>query len=202
MNIDKDYLVRITQKLYRLTILFPKKEPLRYKMREVADDILAVLIFRFTGKNFRQFENPDGYFEVLDGFFDIAKVQNWVRSDDVLELSQEYGNLRSALQSIESEGETLAIEMPSSNRKIEIQPPTEDVSRVFSLKSNLERREKILDFLRESGRVQVWQVKQILPDVSKRTLRRDFEQMLSQGLVERMGEKNNTFYQLKLGVIG
>lgn len=34
-------------------------------------------------------------------------------------------------------------------------------------------------------------------ELSKRTLRRDFEKMLSQDLVERVGERNQTFYQLK-----
>jgi len=38
---NKENLTQITNELYRLTLLFPKKEPLRYKMRELADDILA-----------------------------------------------------------------------------------------------------------------------------------------------------------------
>ena len=60
-----------------------------------------------------------------------------------------------------------------------------------------ERQEKILVFLKEQGRAQVWQVKQILPEVTKRTLRRDFENLLKKGIIERIGEKNNTFYQIK-----
>ncbi len=38
---NKDYFIQLTQNLYKITLLFPKKEPLRYKMRELADDILA-----------------------------------------------------------------------------------------------------------------------------------------------------------------
>ena len=38
--IDKNLLIELTNTLYRLTLFFPKKEPLRYKMREVASDIL------------------------------------------------------------------------------------------------------------------------------------------------------------------
>jgi Fic family protein len=33
--------------------------------------------------------------------------------------------------------------------------------------------------------------------VTKRTLRRDFEKMLKEGIIERLGERNNTFYQIK-----
>jgi len=38
-----------------------------------------------------------------------------------------------------------------------------------------------------------------LPNVSKRTLRRDFEFLLKQGIVERIGERNETFYKIKVG---
>jgi len=38
---DRNSLIQATNNLYRLTLFFPKKEPLRYKMREVANDILT-----------------------------------------------------------------------------------------------------------------------------------------------------------------
>ncbi len=37
-----------------------------------------------------------------------------------------------------------------------------------------------------------------MPDITKRTLRRDFEYMLSQGLIKRIGERNDTFYQIEV----
>ena len=61
----------------------------------------------------------------------------------------------------------------------------------------MDRQKKILEVLKERGRAQVKDFKEIFPGVSKRTLRRDFRNLMAQGLVERMGEKNNTFYQLR-----
>ena len=40
----RDELIQLTNVVYRLTLLFPKKEPLRYKIREVADDILTTVL--------------------------------------------------------------------------------------------------------------------------------------------------------------
>ena len=159
---DKNYLIQLTQNLYRLTLLFPKKEPLRYKMRELADDILA------------ENGSPEALdnLAVLDSFFEVAKTQNWVSSQDILNLQQEYSKLK---------GETEK-EMPASPAK----------------RGEPDRQDKILSFLKENGRAQVWQVKQILPEVAKRTLRRDFERLLNQGVIERLGERNETFYQLKI----
>ncbi len=167
---DKDFLIKLTNNLYRLTLLFPKKEPLRYKMRELADDILL---------------NPhEESLEVLNSFFEIAKAQNWVSPFDILEIQRGYDNLKEGLGKTELE-----------ERKRE---PVGHLAVVETQPQSLpERQEKILGFLKEKGRAQVWQLKQIFPAVTKRTLRRDFESLLNQGLIERIGERNDTFYQLR-----
>ncbi len=168
---DKDNLIELTNKVYKLTLLFPKKEPLRYKIREVADDILA---YNSSSKKLQ--ENLG----ILKKYFEVAKWQNWVSYFDILEIEKKYDKIESDLLK--------TVEKPALLVKRD-QP-------VF-IKDLDNRKEKILEILKEKERIQVWEVNEILSDVSKRTLRRDFEQLLKQGLVERIGERNNTFYQLK-----
>jgi len=188
---NKELLIQLTNNLYRLTLLFPKKEPLRYKMRERADDILA--------------KPNEKDFEVLDNFFEVALVQNWVSPSDILAIKKGYDNLREILKKYKPEKEKkkdnldVGEEDKSSSspfaaaRVVEVYPKETPIP----LSHNLDRQEKILEFLKENGRAQDWQIKRVLPEVTKRTLRRDFEHMLEQGLIERMGEKNDTFYQIK-----
>lgn len=163
-------MIQLTNNLYRLTLLFPKKEPLRYRIREAATGFLA--------------KPNEQDLEVLDSFFEVAAAQNWVSPDNILAIQKEYANLRADLGLFEVE-----------SRPVQ---PTEVSSALPGRPACLpERQEKILEFLREQGRAQVWQVKEVLPEVTKRTLRRDFDNLLRQGAVERIGERNNTFYQLK-----
>jgi len=169
-------LIELTSKLYRLTLFFPKKEPLRYKMRELADDILA--------------KPKERDFEVLDSFLEVAFVQNWVSPSDILAIRKEYDNLKEELK----EGKSSADSEKKKDNPIDLEVPAEMLPALPYYNST--RQEKILAFLKENGRAQVWQVKQILPEVTKRTLRRDFENMLKQGIIERVGEKNDTFYQI------
>ena len=158
-------------------------------MRELADDILV-----------RPSERD---LEALNRFFEVAKTQNWVSPFDVLAIQKDYDNIREELNLI-SEKTPQIFSEPAPLRELtqiidnnNIIP--EIISRMpeFQSSERNERQERILAFLRENGRAQVWEVKQVFPEVTKRTLRRDFEQMLSQGIIERMGEKNNTFYQTK-----
>lgn len=162
---DKIFLIKLTNGLYRLTLLFPKKEPLRYKMRELADEILA--------------NQTEEKLEILNSFFEVAKSQNWVSPSNVLEVQKEYDNLKEELK------QSSEVQLPKVK---EIRKDEEKI---------LGRQEKILEILKEKGRAQVWEIQKIFPEVTKRTLRRDFENLLNQGLIERMGERNETFYQIK-----
>lgn len=187
---NKEYLIQLVNNLYKLTLLFPKKEPLRYKMRETADDILAGFIsFDFDKssqyKTLRTAEEINQNLEVLNGFFEVAKGADWVSQQEILNLQVEYSKLNEALNSFKKPIQI--IEKP--------EVAVVATESVFKPANNL-RQLKILEVLRERNKIQVWEVKQIFPDVSKRTLRRDFEQMLNQGLIMRMGEKNQTFYQI------
>jgi len=187
---NKDFLIELTNNLYRLTLLFPKKEPLRYKMRELADEILAnSLRIAENSKTVKNCSRPIlEELESLDSFFEVAKSQNWVKKEELLNLQQEYIKLKedlekSTIQNVEVQN-------------VEVRPPQIPQLIPGPGKEINQRQEKILAFLRENGRAQVWQAKQILPEVSKRTLRRDFEFLLKQGKIERIGERNETFYQL------
>jgi hypothetical protein len=187
-SMNKDFLIQLTNNLYRLTLLFPKKEPLRYKMRELADDILA--------------KPNEKDLEVLNKFFEVAKVQSWVSPFDVMAIQKDYDNIREELNLVSEKTPQIFPETVAPrtlSKIIDNSTVPEIMSRMSEVppSERNERQERILAFLRENGRAQVWEVKQVFPEVTKRTLRRDFEQMLNQGLIERMGEKNNTFYQVK-----
>lgn len=192
---NPEYYIQLTNDLYRLTLLFPKKEPLRYKMRELADEILSGLILlsqeNLPAKNFNIGKNLQNNLKILDSFFELARNQNWVSPSDILKLQQDYSKIIGDLK---------------STPKIISQPENYQIDKTVDFSVSLPRQEmmsirqqKILGILREKGRAQVWEMKKIFPEVSKRTLRRDFENLLKKGLIERMGEKNDTFYQLRVG---
>ncbi len=213
---EKKYLVDITNNLYQMTLLFPKKEPLRYKMREVAGNILAGVI------ELKQLSNPGhssksiisekynklfGDLEILDGFFEVAKNQDWVLLQNLLQIQQNYNKIGDEIKKMQNElpkeslpeKKTFQMEVvkPESQSLVSMDKVGQALNDQPSSMKMSERKEKILNFLKENGKVQVWQAKQIFSEVTKRTLRRDFEDLLKKGLIERIGERNNTFYQIK-----
>lgn len=180
---EKGFLFQITNELYRLTRLFPKKEPIRYKIREIANEILIKCITNSA-------PNPIlNELEALNSLLEIAKNQNWVSPSEILNLQKEYSKL----------GEELLKNRIQEKKDSGLTPQNSFQKNLPAREGSFlnERQEKILELLKEKGKLQVWQVKQIFPQVSKRTLRRDFTRLLRKGLIERLGERNQVFYQLK-----
>ncbi len=59
-----------------------------------------------------------------------------------------------------------------------------------------DRQKKILDFLDKNGKAQVMDLQTVLPDVTKRTIRRDLDELLEAGQIVRRGDFNQVFYQI------
>ena len=201
---EKQELVQLTSDLYRLTLLFPKKEPLRCKMRELADDVLANILKLDSGFGLQPRLDLDIVqdLEILYHFFIVAREQNWVSLSDLLNVSERYATLKEELSrypapaglrfpySNGSEREDTAGQVPGTMTN-------QNAIDFNGSPKNIQRQDKILEILKEKGQAQVWEFKRIFSGVSKRTLRRDFEYLVSQNLVERVGEKNQTFYTPK-----
>jgi len=209
---NREEIIELTNKIYRMTLLFPKKEPLRYKIRETADELLSSFAIWEVFHN----SNPGKFltveksreqdliseikknFQILKCYFEVVKWQNWVSYFEVLELEEKYdkieGNFEKEIKEEKTTSPSASVSLPSSSQEI-----TENSFLKPQLKSQKldTRKNKILKILKERGKAQVWEVKKVLGEVSKRTIRRDFEQLLKQGLIERIGERNNTFYRLR-----
>lgn len=161
---------------------FPEGEPLKFKIREMANQILSDLVlFNPTGG-----EKIVKDIEVLDNYFEVARIQNWVNPLNFFVLEQEYGKIKESMANSEK-----------APKAVPKQPVVSGLAHPTSEPRSDGRHQKILEILKEKGQTQVWEIKKIFPEVSKRTLRRDFDYLLKQGIIERIGEKNDTSYKIK-----
>ena len=197
MEMDKKSLIRLTVELYQITILFPKKEPLRYKLRELADENLDDFIriekeSNFSTGSMDELDHLLDGLEVMEGFFAVAKDQNWVVSDKLLPVWEEYNNIKESLGKVD---EAKALKEDIENKQAILQDAIIDSPNRATNGVN-DRQQKILEAIKQRGKVQVGEFKTVFPTVTKRTLRRDFWHLTQMGEIEKMGERNDTYYQL------
>jgi len=170
---DKDNLIKLTLAVYKVTDIFPKQEPLKFLIREKANQILADSILKEKIEKIRK------DIEIINSYLEIAEKQDWVDELNFLVLKREYSKIKEGLK----------------GKKVISSPKDPRPANPHGILSG--RCRKILEILRQKEKAQVWEFKKIFPEVTKRTLRRDFEFLLKQGLIDRAGENNNIYYKIR-----
>ena len=156
-------------------------------IRERASAVLGDLIL--LNRDSKQTNRTLGNIEALLALFEVAKSQEWVNEDNFIILCQEYGKIACSIKQ-KSVQKSVSVNVDKAERKQKHAP-------VNQARTGKKRWEEILQILRQKECLQVKDLQVVFPDVSKRTLRRDFEYLLSQGLVQRIGDRNDTEYKLR-----
>lgn len=195
---DKNYLIKLTSGLYKVVDSFPKDEPIKISLKEKANEILADSVVFFEEDLDKKEKNNLAYgvfrkINIIEVYFDVVKFQNWVDEKNFLILEKEYERLKKEITEMVSTEEK---QKEPEEVKEEKKTKKKHVNIGSIYKAN-KRAKTILEILKKKNRVQVQEIKKIFPKISKRTLRRDFDFLLNNGLVERIGEGKYTFYKIK-----
>jgi hypothetical protein len=165
-------LTKLTATVYKLLKYFPESDPLKNRAKEKALEILEKIN---NGKS----EDID----ILLSYFFVAKNQGWMSDTNYLIIFSEYQKIK---QSLSVEKKTKTSVKPVLNN-------TEPKTPHFSL---THRQGKIIEFLKGKEKAQVMDFQSILPNVTKRTIRRDLDELLKMGQIDRTGEFNSVSYQI------
>jgi len=174
---DND-IVKITNAAYRLLDYLPDSDPLKNKAKE---KVLAIL-------EYARAED----ITILQNYLELVKSQGWIDSMNFLIIKKQYDQLKQ---------EIIVRNQPV--KKVEMQVPakpieplrvkskrTETITVDYSL-----RQKSILQLLQVQEKVQVADIIKKIPSVTKRTVRRDLDDLLKKKAIVRMGEFNQVFYR-------
>lgn len=165
-----DFYIKLTLAVYKVTELFPKDEVLKYNIRDLANEVLTALINK-------QSEDIIRLIESLNNLFDSAQAKNLVDSRNFSVLRREYAKIENLAK---KQAKTLSgktVEKPRTTQR---------------------RKEEILKVLQEKKKIQLRELIQTFPQVSKRTLMRDMEELYRAGTVIRVGNGRGSCYNIKL----
>ncbi len=207
---DSDFIIRLTFGLYRVTELLFGDSALRRTIEESASRLLVNLILLSDGKlkassilEGRSEAAPRALteLETLLGLLQDMKRLRVINDRNFVVLEREYAKVRRFLIQNEEQPPSLRPPNPRPSPSF-VRADALHKQSAFRSKELNSRQEKMLEILRYKEKVQVWELKKLLPDVTKRTLRRDVDDLLKRNLVVREGEWNDIFYRSVDKVLG
>lgn len=170
----QEKFLKLTNAVYKILEFFPESDPLKNKAKDKA---LAIM------------ENPTlEDIDILLGCLWIAKTQGWLNSANYLIILHEYEKIKeeiSGLQTAPKKPPLPVLESTEANEGL-----------ASSSFVPSDRQKKIVEFLNNNEKAQVMDLQTTLPSVTKRTIRRDLDELLLAGKIARFGEFNQIFYKL------
>ena len=183
--------VKITNAVYRVLDFLPESDPLKNKAKEKALVVLENITLAFGARPGMVTELLDDIL-VLEQYLQIGRDQGWISDVNFLIIIKEYNLIKSLIRRelpqspIKSEMKDLKNEKVKNETKVEQR----------SVGQYSHRQEKILHILGKREKAQVSDFIKELPNVTKRTVRRDLDDLLKRGRVTRIGEWNQVFYRI------
>ena len=214
----KENFIKLTNTVYKVLEFFPESDPLKNRAKDKALAIMDNLILINETSGWASFQKEKIKVSLLEdidallGYLWIAKNQNWLSAANFLILSNEYEKIRS-----ENAPVIELKQSPPQEIKTQAQPkgyPESVLSTKETIKKsassyvnvsehqNLPTREvtarqkKILEFLKSNEKAQVMDLQATIGNITKRTIRRDLEELLEMGKITRLGEFNQVFYKI------
>lgn len=198
----EERFIKISSAAYKILEFFPESDPIKNKAKE---KILAIL------ENLPLVLGTDGWaslnkdkvcsqllidLDIFLSYLKIAKSQKWIDEMNYLILQKEYKSIE---VEVKEKCKNLFIK---EQKKFDVASPsyvneTHNEDEKVKIKENklTERQEKIIEILNKNEKAQVSDIIRILPNITKRTIRRDLDGLLEMGKVMRVGEWNKIFYQ-------
>lgn len=176
----EDKFIILTNVVYSVLEFFPESDPLKNKAKEKALSILETLM-EAAPRDGASLALLGRDIDILLGYLKIAEKQGWMSNLNYLIISYQYEKIK----------EKKVIEEPALAKTTVRQVKKPELSNFLLNK----RQIKILEFLKNKEKVQVMDLQTVLTDVTKRTIRRDLEELLAEGKIVRSGEFNQIFYK-------
>ena len=201
----EENFVKIVNATYKLLDFFPDSDPLKNKAKEKALAVLEGLTLISSAEGWASLRKEKATaqllddIEILETYLKLGKYQGWIDNINFLIITKEYSSIRDRIYlpkgPIRNNLEVISsvldnkkeLGSQSSHLGVEVKDKIpEDYS---------DRQRKILLMLSEKEKVQVSDIIKEIPNITKRTIRRDLDYLLKKGEIIRIGEFNQVFYQ-------
>lgn len=188
---DKNYFIELTISLYQATDVFPDEEPLKFLLREKADQLLGELAPHHFSQNetlnLGEVMKIEREIQSLQSLLKVAEVREDSDSLTIFLLNEEYEKIKE--------------ELAGMNPERELEEEREKKEESFSGKEEGEigflnkRQREIIDLLRQEPNLKANEIAQKFPGVTNRTIRRDLEDLGRQKFLRRKREGSHVLYQ-------
>jgi len=205
---NKGFFIKLTFAVVKVLDVSLGDKELKRQIQESAEDILAdILVIGeespiASHQKYKVASRSQERIDALRQRLREAKMQKIVSQGSFIVLEREYLRTQAwiagVMLSLPKENKREGIGSIESEESSVKEPKKENIVSLVKKPNKIsDRQKRILEILKGKDKAQVWELQKIFPQVTKRTLRRDLDDLLQQNMVMRTGEWNSVSYHIR-----
>jgi DNA-binding transcriptional ArsR family regulator len=193
MNAEE--IIKLTNAVYKVTDLFPPKDPLKTVIRKEALDVLFFSVIFLKGINPKNKEDAFVSIKLLETYFEVSKKQNWVDERNFEILKKEYDKVSEFFKSInkkqEPKKEVIVEKKIIEEKKNEIENKQIEYEKLSDIQL------KLLELLQNKGQLKPNEINTYFPKLSPRSVRRELKELKEKNIINSLGGGKSVYYEIK-----
>jgi len=192
MNIEE--IIKLTNAVYKVTELFPAKDPLKTAIRKEALDVLFFSILVAKGVDPKSKGNVFTSLKLLEAYFQISSKQGWVDERNFKILQAEYSKVKQFFEELIKKGKP---EQKKQELKEEKKEEKKEITgRQIEYEKLSDIQLKLLEILQSNVRLKPNELKKFFPKISSRSIRRELMELKKKNIICAFGSGKAVFYEI------
>lgn len=188
-------IIKLTNAVYKVTDLFPAKDPLKMAVRKEALNVLFSSILFLKGFNPKNKEESLASLKVLEAYFEVCKKQNWVNEKNFEVLKREYNKVGGFLKEKTIKKEAIKKEVVLKEKPVKKQETNPEITnKDIEYEKLSDIQLKLLEILQNKGKLKPNEINAFFPRLSPRSVRRELKELREKNIISSFGGGKSIFY--------
>ncbi|MDD5696697.1 MAG: hypothetical protein PHO90_01825 [Candidatus Pacebacteria bacterium] len=189
-------IIKLTNAVYKVTDLFPPKDPLKTAIRKEALDVLFFSILALKGFSSKNRGNVFISLKLIEAYFQVSSKQKWVHERNFEVLQIEYDKVRQFFEALSKKNNRPETKKQGITEKALREEKSEIAGRQIEYEKLSDIQLRVLEVLQNKGQLKPNEINGFFPKLSSRSIRRELRELREKHIINSSGSGKAIFYQI------
>lgn len=190
---NPEEIIKLTNAVYKVTDLFPAKDPLKAAIRKEALEVLFFSILALKGFGSKGRGDVFVSLKLLEAYFQVSSKQKWVHERNFEVLQIEYDKVRQFFEALAKKNK------PEPKKPAMGEPKAEKgeiIGRQIEYEKLSDIQLRVLEVLQNKGQLKPNEINGFFPRISSRSIRRELRELREKNIINSSGSGKAVFYKI------
>ncbi len=190
---NPEEIIKLTNAVYKVTDLFPPKDPLKTAIRKEALDVLFFSVLALKGFSSKTRGDVFISLKLIEAYLQVSSKQKWVHERNFEILQAEYDKVRQFFEVLAKKNKPEPKKPAAGGLKTE---KSEIIGRQIEYEKLSDIQLRVLEVLQNKGQLKPNEINGFFPKISSRSIRRELRELREKNIINSSGSGKAVSYEI------